>query len=89
VTLTSITRSGGGVAVGIEVVVPGRLQRGEPVAEHCQSTSVVVIELGAGTAVPTVRYECQRQGGTLIRINVREAQVPPEGISLPLQALTA
>lgn len=50
---------------------------------------LVVIELGAGTAVPTVRYECQRQGGTLIRINVREAQVPPGGVSLPLQALTA
>jgi len=41
---------------------------------------LVVVELGAGTAVPTVRCAAERavaiRGGTLIRINTREAQVP-------------
>jgi NAD-dependent SIR2 family protein deacetylase len=50
---------------------------------------LVVIELGAGTAVPTVRLECESIGGTLIRINAREASAPPDGISLPLGALAA
>lgn len=40
----------------------------------------VVIELGAGTAVPTVRHfsenVCRRVGGHLVRINLREPQVP-------------
>jgi NAD-dependent SIR2 family protein deacetylase len=48
---------------------------------------VVIIELGAGTHVPTVRIECEQTHGTLIRINPREAEIPPGGISLPLGAL--
>ncbi|MCW8998161.1 MAG: hypothetical protein OQK04_05560 [Kangiellaceae bacterium] len=32
----------------------------------------VIIECGAGTAVPTVRYFCEQSPGTLIRINPRE-----------------
>jgi NAD-dependent SIR2 family protein deacetylase len=51
----------------------------------------VAIELGAGTAIPSVRRECERQvedfGGTLIRINVREAQGPEGAISLATGAL--
>ena len=39
---------------------------------------VTVIEIGAGTAVPTVRHHCERIssrfGGTLIRINPRESE---------------
>ena len=54
---------------------------------------LVVIECGAGRAVPTVRLACQRiateYGGTLIRINTREAEVPPGHVSLPLGALAA
>jgi NAD-dependent SIR2 family protein deacetylase len=42
----------------------------------------VIIELGAGTAIPTVRLfsenVCRRVGGYLVRINVREPQVPRE-----------
>lgn len=49
---------------------------------------LVVVECGAGTAVPSVRHECQR-GGTLIRINPREPQAMPDAISLPLGALDA
>ena len=52
---------------------------------------LAVIELGAGTAVPTVRYESERRagqaGGILIRINPRDTYVPHGHISLPLGAL--
>lgn len=36
----------------------------------------VVIELGAGTSIPTVRMIGQQVGGPMIRINPREYQVP-------------
>ncbi len=50
---------------------------------------LAIVELGAGLAVPSVRHECQRQGGTLIRINVREPQLSSPGISIDLPALKA
>ena len=37
--------------------------------------NLVVIEIGAGSDIPTVRYKSENVGGTLIRINPRE----PEG----------
>jgi NAD-dependent SIR2 family protein deacetylase len=55
---------------------------------HNLGSRLVVIELGAGRAVPTVRIECESAGGTLIRINPREPEVS-DGISLPLGALEA
>jgi NAD-dependent SIR2 family protein deacetylase len=58
-----------------------------------QGSSLVVIECGAGTAIPTVRLACERiahhHDGTLIRINPREPVVPAGQISLPLGALEA
>lgn len=54
-----------------------------------ESARLVTIELGAGLAVPSVRYECETRGGTLIRINPREAQTPPGGISISAGALSA
>jgi NAD-dependent SIR2 family protein deacetylase len=55
--------------------------------------SLVVIECGAGTAIPTVRLTCQdvahRYRGKLIRINPREPEVPAGQISLPMGALDA
>jgi NAD-dependent SIR2 family protein deacetylase len=54
---------------------------------------LVVIECGAGTAIPTVRRACEdnarRFDATLIRINPREPKVPRGQISLPLGALAA
>jgi NAD-dependent SIR2 family protein deacetylase len=50
---------------------------------------LVVVELGAGTAVPTVRLECEDVGGLLVRINPRESEADRGGISLPLAALEA
>ena len=57
---------------------------------------VVILEFGAGTAVPTVCYESERiatrfQNVTLIRVNPRESQIPQHlddrGISLAMGAL--
>ncbi len=47
----------------------------------------VVVEIGAGTAVPTVRLQSERLaalGATLIRINPRAPEGPPGTLSLPL-----
>ncbi|KAA0911242.1 Sir2 family NAD-dependent protein deacetylase [Pusillimonas sp. ANT_WB101] len=51
----------------------------------------VVIELGAGTALPTIRYFGEQQRVPLIRINLREAQGHhrKEIVSLPMRALDA
>lgn len=52
---------------------------------------LVIIELGAGTAIPTVRATSERLGGftgaRVVRINTREPQVPPPHLSLPCGAL--
>jgi NAD-dependent SIR2 family protein deacetylase len=54
------------------------------------SARLAVVELGAGSAVPTVRRTServlQRTRGTLIRINPREDDVPSGQIGLPLGA---
>jgi NAD-dependent SIR2 family protein deacetylase len=51
---------------------------------------VAVVEIGAGTAIPTVRHRSEDVAAdfaaNLIRINPREPQVPPSGLSLPLTA---
>jgi NAD-dependent SIR2 family protein deacetylase len=51
---------------------------------------LVVVELGAGSAIPTVRHTSERVverlGGTLIRINPREHEVPSGHIGLPFGA---
>ena len=61
--------------------------------EHSiRGKKLVILEFGAGTAVPTVRMESERFAclpeATLIRINPREAQLP-RGISLEMGALEA
>jgi NAD-dependent SIR2 family protein deacetylase len=61
--------------------------------EAVEPGALAVVECGAGTAIPSVRRFCERAAatsrGTLIRINVREPQVPAGGLSLPLRALEA
>jgi NAD-dependent SIR2 family protein deacetylase len=57
------------------------------------ASRLVIIELGAGLAVPTVRWTSERLASrtdaTLIRINPREAQVPPGHIGLSVNAFEA
>jgi NAD-dependent SIR2 family protein deacetylase len=52
---------------------------------------LVVVELGAGTAVPTVRHTSEaltyEYGGHLIRVNPRDHQVSSGNISIPFGAL--
>lgn len=50
---------------------------------------VVAVEFGAGLAIPTVRYECERRADLLIRVNPRESETPRGGISLACGALEA
>lgn len=50
---------------------------------------LVVVEIGAGTAIASIRYECESRGGTLIRINPREADGPPGTISIAMKGLEA
>ena len=58
-----------------------------------EEPTLAIVECGAGRAVPTVRITCEdiarRFGGTLIRINTREPDVPSGGISVPAGALAA
>lgn len=55
------------------------------------TSHLLVIEPGAGTAVPTVRQFSQSLNAPVLRINVREPALPSgiEGVSLPLGALDA
>jgi NAD-dependent SIR2 family protein deacetylase len=58
-------------------------------------TPLVVVEIGAGLAVPTVRYTSEglfyrgQHRGTLIRINPNEPEVPDGHVSLPMKGLEA
>jgi len=56
-----------------------------------RGNQLVVIEMGAGTAIPTIRYASERVGGRpgalVVRINPREAQIGPPHLSLPCGAL--
>jgi NAD-dependent SIR2 family protein deacetylase len=61
--------------------------------EKTATARLVIVECGAGTAIPTVRDFCQRlaaaSGCPLIRINVREPAVPEGEIGLAMGALQA
>ena len=50
---------------------------------------VLAIELGAGTAIPTVRHECEELAGHVIRINPRDTSPPRNGVVIPLGARAA
>jgi hypothetical protein len=59
-------------------------------SQHSNSP-LVVIEMGAGTAIPTIRHMSEnighRMDATVIRINPREAHIAGRHISLPFGAL--
>jgi NAD-dependent SIR2 family protein deacetylase len=54
------------------------------------NAKLAIIEMGAGNAVPTVRYKSQQTSknidSTLIRINPRDYDVPKGAIAIPLGA---
>ena len=59
--------------------------------QEISGSRLVIIELGAGNAVATVRYKSEHLAsyfnGTLIRINPRDYQVPKNHFSIPTGAL--
>ena len=58
--------------------------------ESIDLNKLVTIEMGAGTAVPTVRFFSERhKRGSIIRINPREPQGPEKVISIATGALEA
>lgn len=59
---------------------------------HRRNSLLTIVELGAGTSVPTVRRfseQCQRQGAKLVRVNLRDSGGPAGTISLPMAAREA
>ena len=50
---------------------------------------LAIVECGAGTAIPTVRNECEAANGTLIRINIREPEGLTDSIGIQLGAAEA
>jgi NAD-dependent SIR2 family protein deacetylase len=76
--------------------LPDRTRAQESRFEQFQETvadkRIAVIELGAGTAIPTIRATSERLGwhlphATVLRINPREPEILPPHISLPCNAL--
>lgn len=70
----------------------GQLEQLQQWLQQTSSKRRVVIECGAGTGVPTVRAFSERLhavGTTLIRVNVREPEVPKGAIGLALGAREA
>ena len=57
------------------------------------SKNLLIIELGAGTSVPTVRFFCERSmkefGCNMVRINPRDYQVPKGATAFACGALEA
>ena len=51
-----------------------------------QDGRLAILEFGAGSAVPTVRYECEKRRPTLIRINPREAAKLPTRGAIGIQS---
>lgn len=69
----------------------GQEMRFDLFVEQHRDHSLMIIEMGAGTAIPTIRYTSERlgdhPGATLVRINPREPQAPRPHLSLPCGAL--
>jgi NAD-dependent SIR2 family protein deacetylase len=60
--------------------------------EETRGARRVVVELGAGTAIPSIRHLSERLGrdaGTLVRVNPREPEVGAPHVALQLGALEA
>jgi NAD-dependent SIR2 family protein deacetylase len=61
--------------------------------EETMGRETVVVEIGAGTAIPTIRHMSERlgrrRGATVIRINPREPWIDEPHLSIPEGALAA
>lgn len=60
--------------------------------EETRGARLAIVELGAGTAIPSIRLLSERLGrggGTVVRVNPREPEIEAPHVSLPLGALEA
>lgn len=61
--------------------------------KFASNKNIVIVEVGAGTAVPSIRYTSERlarrDNATAIRINLREPHIDGENISIPMRGLEA
>jgi len=68
-------------------------ERFEDFLERYKNRKIVVVEIGAGTAIPSIRYTSERigrnYGATVIRINPREPHIGGNHIAIPLGGLEA
>ena len=70
----------------------GQRDRLEEFEREVAGRRLLVVELGAGTAVPTIRWTSERLGrgdACLVRVNPREPDVAPPHLSIPAGALEA
>ncbi len=69
----------------------GQEMRFDLFLDQHRNDSLVIIEMGAGTAIPTIRYLSERLGSrkhaTVVRINPREAMIAAPHLSIPCGAL--
>ncbi|OHB33696.1 MAG: NAD-dependent deacetylase [Desulfuromonadaceae bacterium GWC2_58_13] len=69
----------------------GQEMRFDLFLEQHRNQRMAVIEIGAGTAIPTIRYMSEqlgsRQRATVVRINPREPHIAPPHISIAAGAL--
>lgn len=69
----------------------GQEMRFDLFVEQHREHPLLVIEMGAGTAIPTIRYTSERlgdrRGAVVVRINPREPQIARPHLSLPCGAL--
>lgn len=69
----------------------GQEMRFDLFLEQHQNQRLAIIELGAGTAIPTIRFMSERLGNhkqaTVIRINPREPQIKPPHLSIAASAV--
>lgn len=55
-----------------------------------EAKHLIVVEIGAGQAIPTVRIQSEKHGTPIIRINTaKEDAAVKNGVSLPVSALEA
>ena len=70
--------------------LPHRLQAQQAHYQQWPALRPVVIELGAGTTIPSVRRFGESLSAPLIRINPRESEIKnPQAVGLPMGALEA
>ncbi len=70
----------------------GQRERFEEFLQDLRGRRILVVELGAGTAIPTIRWTSERLGrgdACVIRVNPREPDLAPPHLSIPAGALEA